>query len=196
MSRCPGTLQRTLPRPLLNGVVEDKVRSCPGTRFVLEHLAAATTTSTYPAHLAAYTAAVESIAKLPNVQCIQLGGVASQWGAEGAIDKAAVGAYVKAAINAFGFSRVCFEGNWFFNNCMFLETVGIILAAGVVHCPRGCELHPAAAGNAVCRVCRALLTPVLAFVACCLVLAIRWCARFVSPGGAPNKPNLEVYGLW
>ena len=28
----------------------------------------------------------------------------------GAIDNTAVGNYVKAAINAFGFSRVCFEG--------------------------------------------------------------------------------------
>lgn len=120
LGRCPGPLRRTSPRPLLNGVVEHKVRSCPGTRFVLEHLAAATTTSSDPADLTAYTAAVESIAKLPNVECIQLGGVASQWGSEGAIDKAAVGAYVKAAINAFGFSRVCFEGNWFFNNCMFI----------------------------------------------------------------------------
>ena len=79
------TVLLLVPRPLLNGVAEDKVRRSPGTRFVLEHLAAATTTSPDPAQLAAYTVAVESIAKLPNVQCIQLGGVASQWGAKGII---------------------------------------------------------------------------------------------------------------
>ena len=40
----------------------------------------------------------------------------SAWGKVGAVDDDAVKKWTKSAIRVWGFQRLCFEGNWFFNN--------------------------------------------------------------------------------
>ena len=98
------------------GLAERLVAGAPGTRFVVEHLGGARTTNTSAAALRTWAAALRRLEQHPNVECIQLGGVLSAWGKAGAVDTDAVKGWVKAAIGIFGFGRVCFEGNWFFNN--------------------------------------------------------------------------------
>eukprot|EP00041_Stephanoeca_diplocostata_P023013 m.558318 g.558318 ORF g.558318 m.558318 type:complete len:687 (-) comp22198_c0_seq3:105-2165(-) len=99
-----------------NGLVHELVSQCPATRFVIEHMGGAPVTNASDEAFDTWAHSVRALAALSNVECIQLGGIMSVWGSHGEVDTNSVQKYVGAAINIFGFDRVCFEGNWFFNN--------------------------------------------------------------------------------
>eukprot|EP00037_Helgoeca_nana_P022172 m.225768 g.225768 ORF g.225768 m.225768 type:complete len:349 (+) comp25913_c0_seq2:14-1060(+) len=90
------------------------VQGSPATRFVIEHMAKANVTTVDPGIVAAWTAKIKALAQFTNIECFQLGGVMHAFHG-GAVDTIAVSRFVSAAVAAFGWGRVCFEGNWFFN---------------------------------------------------------------------------------
>jgi len=98
--------------PLAN--VSALVKASPRTHFVVEHMGGANVTTVDPAVVSAWVAEVTALARLPNIECFQLGGVMRAFKG-GAVDRAAVARFVTAAVAEFGWKRTCFEGNWFFN---------------------------------------------------------------------------------
>jgi predicted TIM-barrel fold metal-dependent hydrolase len=92
------------------------VADTPNTTYVIEHLANPPGTNTSDACLGQWEGALQRLADLPNVGCLQLGDEVSLWQPEGRVNHTAVSAQLTAAIRIFGFSRVCFEGNFFFND--------------------------------------------------------------------------------
>jgi predicted TIM-barrel fold metal-dependent hydrolase len=59
---------------------------------------------------------VRALAKLPNIGCFQLGGTMSSFHTKQAVNPATILPFVRTAVQAFGYNRLCFEANWFFSN--------------------------------------------------------------------------------
>ena len=97
-------------------MAEGLVAACPSTRFVVEHLGGAQVRNKTAAAFSTWSKWLRRLSAHTNIECIQLGGVMSAFGASGQVDKAATKTWVREALTIFGFGRVCFEGNWFFNN--------------------------------------------------------------------------------
>jgi len=92
------------------------IADTPNTSYVIEHLANPPGTNTSATALSAWADALHKLAALPNVACLQLGGEVTLWQGQGRVNHTAVASQLQAAIDIFGFDRICFEGNWFFNN--------------------------------------------------------------------------------
>jgi predicted TIM-barrel fold metal-dependent hydrolase len=110
----------TLEEVALDGrifkAVLELVAETPNTTYVIEHLANPPATNTTAAALVEWEHALQQLAALSNVACLQLGGEVSLWVTEGRVNHTAVAAQLQVAMQTFGYGRVCFEGNWFFNN--------------------------------------------------------------------------------
>lgn len=91
-------------------------QQCPETEFVIEHMGGANVTGKDSQNFEKWQAGLKAASNLQNVKCIMLGGMMSRWASIGAVNSSAISLYVKEAIREFGYERVCFEGNWFFNN--------------------------------------------------------------------------------
>ena len=79
------------------------------------------------------------------------------------------------------------QGNWFFNNCMFID-LDVVSAISHVHLT---SMPPPTPRRVTCMFRLVLGGAQRADSACNAAVC-----PITSSGGAPNKPNLEVYGLW
>ena len=102
------------------GNLTQLVSQAPNTSFVIEHLwgAPGIGSAASAAELDGWTAGLAALAKHSNIKCLQVGGVMAGWGhsAPYAVNRTVVKQRISSAIDLFTYERVCFEGNWFFNN--------------------------------------------------------------------------------
>ena len=68
---------------------------------------------------------------------MQLGGEVTLWQGQGRVNHTAVAKQLQVAIDIFGFDRICFEGNWFFNNW----SVRLALCAGCISQLETCRVY-------------------------------------------------------
>jgi predicted TIM-barrel fold metal-dependent hydrolase len=105
--------------PVTDPMGAEVVRLTPNTTYIVEHLGCGCNTTalaTNASALAAWRAGVHAVAQLSNVACLQLGGTMAAFATQAAVDPEMIRPLVAAAVEEFGFDRLCFESNWFFSN--------------------------------------------------------------------------------
>ena len=99
--------------------VHDTIALTPGTTYNVEHFGCGCDVSPLAANASAFDewrASLRTLSSLPNIGCLQLGGTMAGFGSVTKVDAAKVRPLVAAAVETFGYARMCFEANWFFSN--------------------------------------------------------------------------------
>ena len=102
---------------VVNGKTRALATVAESTTFIVEHFGGAPIQGSSD-DLAAWEGEIKSLAKLSNIVCFQLGGVVDTFHNVSALEDfvTKVTPFLNAALDAFGYTRTCFENNWFWVN--------------------------------------------------------------------------------